>query len=525
LATRLLEHQGFLSTAVSSLSDARAALAVQSFDLVLSDLHLRDGTAAELTDSLKQNAHDTATILVGTSDNGATAALVDGVDDYLTRPFSSEQLAIAVTRALRRRSERMLAEGMSHTDLAEDVLDCLIRAGRFRDEETSEHVERVSRSCGLIARQLGWSATDCGTLRVASAMHDIGKVGVPDAVLRKPGKLTTRERASIERHAEIGYEILSGSGDPVLEMAATIALSHHERIDGTGYPKGLAGEEIPLAGRITAVADVFDALTHDRVYRTAETAEAALEIMSAGDGTQFDSSILAAFRTVLPEVAQVRELYPDVQGIDPEPRIDGATEPALRVMIIEDHGAVARGLALLLRREGMEVAGTAATLAEAEQLIEKRAADVAILDVNLGVETGFSLIPKARARGIKILLYTGGALPAPRSDAEKADGIASKAGGPAELINAVREVAAGRTPTDSRVLERSHTSLLTSREREIVGFLAQGVSGDDIADQLFLSSHTVRTHIRNAMAKTNAKTRAHLVAVATDAGEVTAASV
>jgi DNA-binding NarL/FixJ family response regulator len=173
----------------------------------------------------------------------------------------------------------------------------------------------------------------------------------------------------------------------------------------------------------------------------------------------------------------------------------------------------------------MEVAGTAASLAEAEQLIEKRAADVAILDVNLGGESGFALIPKARARGMKILLYTGGTLPAPMSDAEKADGIASKAGGPGELIKAVREVAAGRTPTDSRVLERSHEAMLTSREREIIGFLAKGVSGERIAEQLFLSAHTVRTHIRNAMAKTNAKTRAHLVAVATDAGEVTPASV
>ena len=101
-------------------------------------------------------------------------------------------------------------------------------------------------------------------------------------MLRKPGKLTSRERASIERHAEIGYEILSGSGDEVLEMAATIAISHHERMDGHGYPKGLAGDEIPLAGRITAVADVFDALTHDRVYRSAETAEAALSNHAGG---------------------------------------------------------------------------------------------------------------------------------------------------------------------------------------------------------------------------------------------------
>jgi putative two-component system response regulator len=522
LAVRLLERQGLVSTQASSLSAAWDAIAVQAFDLVVSDLRLPDGTGAELTDHLRQHAAETATILVDgeATDDHASAALTKGVDDYLSRPFSGEQLAIAVTRALRRRAERIAALGKTQTDLAEDVLDCLIRAGRFRDEETSEHVERVSRSCGLIARELGWSVVDCGTLRVASAMHDIGKVGVPDAVLRKPGKLTARERTSIERHAEIGYEILSGSGDEVLEMAAAIALSHHERIDGEGYPKGLAADDIPLAGRITAVADVFDALTHDRVYRSAQTAQAALEIMQTGDGTQFDSRILTAFREVLPDVEQVRELYPDLQGMEMDPQADGATEPPLRVLIIEDHGAVARGLALLLRREGMEVAGTAATLAEAEHLIDKRAADVAILDITLGSESGFDLIPLAHARGIKVLLYTGGTVPAPLSNTDKADGIASKAGGPAELIKAIREVAAGRSPTDSRVLERTHEVVLTPREREIIGFLAEGVSGERIAERLFLSAHTVRTHIRNAMAKTDAKTRAHLVALATGPGEM-----
>jgi putative two-component system response regulator len=523
LAMRLLERQGMAATGVSSLAAARAELAGQAFDLVLSDVRLGDGRGAELTDHSRQQAPETATILVGgkPADEVAASALADGVDDYLAKPFSGEQLAIAVTRAFRRRAERVASPEHSSAHIGEDVLDCLIRAGRFRDEETAEHVERVSRSCGLIARSLDWSAADCGTLRVASAMHDIGKVAVPDAVLRKPGKLTAEERGLIQRHAQIGYEILSGSGDPVLELAATIAASHHERVDGTGYPNGLADDEIPLAGRITAVADVFDALTHDRVYRTALTVEAALETMQAGDGTQFDSRILAAFGAVLPEVEQVGTLYPDSEQPEADAGADEATEHALRVLIIEDHGAVARGLALLLGRERMEVAGTAATVAEGERLIEKRAVDVAILDVNLHGQSGFGLIPKAHARGIRVLLYTGGTPPVPPSSEHKPDGVASKSGGPAELIKAVREVAAGRSPTDSRVVDQSSEGLLSPREREIVGLLARGVSGEEIAERLFLSPHTVRTHVRNAMAKANAHTRAHLVALAAEDGQIT----
>ena len=141
--------------------------------------------------------------------------------------------------------------------------------------------------------------------------------------------------------------------------------------------------------------------------------------------------------------------------------------------------------------------------------------------MNLHGESGFGLIPKARARGMRVLLYTGEALPSSLAHPDKGDGIASKAGGPAELIKAVREVAAGGSPTDSRVVLRPSEARLTGREREIIGFLAQGVSGEEIAERLFLSAHTVRTHVRNAMAKTQAKTRAHLVALAAEAGEAT----
>ena len=212
----------------------------------------------------------------------------------------------------------------------------LARAGRFRDEETAEHVERMSRSCSLIAAQLGWSPHGCSRLRTASALHDIGKIGIPDAVLLKPGPLTTAERAIVERHPEIGCEILAGSSDPVMQLAGSIALTHHERIDGTGYPAGLRGAEIPLPGRIAAVADVFDALTRDRIYRPALPLEEALSILRSGRGTQFDPNVLDAFEKVLPSVLEIGRRFPDSS-----PHLRGAS-----VAVIPS----APGRAVVLRR-------------------------------------------------------------------------------------------------------------------------------------------------------------------------------
>jgi HD-GYP domain-containing protein (c-di-GMP phosphodiesterase class II) len=191
------------------------------------------------------------------------------------------------------------------------MFDCLARAGRFRDEETAEHVERMSRTCALIARELGFAPRDCTNLMLASAMHDIGKIGVPDAVLLKPGPLNAEERALIERHPEIGHQILTGSRAPVMQLAATIALTHHERVDGCGYPRGLRGDRIPLPGRIAAVADVFDALTHDRVYRPALSIDGALSVLHEGRGPHFDARVIDALDAVLPKVVEIRRRYPN----------------------------------------------------------------------------------------------------------------------------------------------------------------------------------------------------------------------
>jgi putative two-component system response regulator len=187
----------------------------------------------------------------------------------------------------------------------EQTVERLAAAVALRDGETGAHTQRMSAICGVLAGAAGLPRERCEVIRIASAMHDIGKVATPDAILHKPGPLTAAERAEINRHAEIGHKILAGSGSELLEVAAEIALSHHERWDGDGYPRGVSGPRIPLAGRIAALADVYDALTSDRPYRDALPVADALDIMRAGRGTHFDPELLDRFVACIGEVLAV----------------------------------------------------------------------------------------------------------------------------------------------------------------------------------------------------------------------------
>jgi response regulator RpfG family c-di-GMP phosphodiesterase len=189
----------------------------------------------------------------------------------------------------------------------EETIMRLSMAVERRDQETGDHIERMGRYCSLLASKIGWSDQKCELLRIAAPLHDVGKIAIPDAILLKPGALTPEERVEIERHAEIGHEILAGSDSPLLDLAARIALSHHEHWDGNGYPNGLVGEEIPIEGRMAAIADVFDALTSDRVYRPAMTVERALAIMSEGRGQHFDPTLLDTFFDSIVEVLMIRD--------------------------------------------------------------------------------------------------------------------------------------------------------------------------------------------------------------------------
>jgi hypothetical protein len=208
----------------------------------------------------------------------------------------------------------------------------LSMAVEFRDEDTGAHIERIGRFATLLAERIGLDGELCERLGYAAPLHDVGKVAIPDAILLKPGPLTAQERAIVETHAEEGHRLLRGSSSSILDMAATIALSHHEKWDGSGYPRGLAGEQIPIEGRIVAVADVFDALTSDRVYRTAYSVEQAVGLMREQRGRHFDPALLDTFLDVLSSSG------PDARAqltADPGALLEGVLETYL--------GALARG--------------------------------------------------------------------------------------------------------------------------------------------------------------------------------------
>jgi putative two-component system response regulator len=182
----------------------------------------------------------------------------------------------------------------------------------YRDEVTPGHIDRMSRYAALLSRRLG---LDSESIRLASPMHDVGKVAIPDGILLKAETLTPAERSEMERHTEIGREILSGSGSALIELGATIAWTHHERFDGTGYPRGLEGDEIPIEGQVAALADVFDSLTCERPYRAALSLEDAVEAMRAERGRHFAPHLLDLFLDPIDELMSINRLHREPAGL------------------------------------------------------------------------------------------------------------------------------------------------------------------------------------------------------------------
>jgi putative two-component system response regulator len=251
-------------------------------------------------------------------------ALEAGTNDFLTKPLDRTEfmarmrnlLALAKSRhQLADRAEWLREEVANATSavVAREIetIVRLTRAAEFRDDVTGMHVIRVGKMCESVARKLGMHEEDCKIMLLAAPMHDIGKVATPDGVLLKPGPLTPEEFEIMKQHTTAGYEILKDSDSPMLRCAAEIALTHHERYDGSGYPRGIVGDAIPLSGRLCSIVDVFDALTSERPYKHAWSVEEALAELDAKSGTQFDPELLRTFQQHIAEIVAIKTKFSD----------------------------------------------------------------------------------------------------------------------------------------------------------------------------------------------------------------------
>jgi putative two-component system response regulator len=309
LLVNLLELEGYGVADFGSAAEARAALQAQTFTLAICDLQLPGEAHGNLADDIRADHPDTALLIVSGNADRATADrfTAAGTYGYLIKPFAIDQFLITVANALRRHEleheratyERGLEEIVSvrTAELRRSRVETVRRlaaAVESRDGETGLHSERTGQFGWVIARGLGLEAEFCELIRVALPLHDIGKIAVPDSILHKPGPLSPSERRTMETHTTVGHDLLAGSGEQLLELAALIAWTHHERVDGGGYPRGLEGRAIPVPGRIGAVADCLDALTTDRPYRAARPLEQALAILAEARGTQLDGDMVEA---------------------------------------------------------------------------------------------------------------------------------------------------------------------------------------------------------------------------------------
>jgi len=239
---------------------------------------------------------------------------VGGVD-YITKPISPSILEARVETHLALHNQRLDLENeviirtKELQDTRIEVINRLGLAAEFKDNETGLHVIRMSRYSEILARAIGMSSEQVAEILHAAPMHDIGKIGIPDHILLKPGKLDNEEWCEMQKHPEMGAKIIGPHEPGLLETARTVALTHHENWDGSGYPNGLSGNDIPLVGRIVAIADVFDALTTERPYKKAWPVEKAVTFLKEQSGIHFDSKLVEAFISELPEILKVRDRY------------------------------------------------------------------------------------------------------------------------------------------------------------------------------------------------------------------------
>lgn len=318
LLKRILQKAGFINLySTENPFEIRKLLDEVSPDIILLDLHMPGMDGIEAVKLIRQyNGADTyLPVLMLTADNTSKAkreGLQAGVNDFLTKPYDRTEVVLRIHNLLRTRFlHKQLQE---HNDLLEhrvqertaqlqhaqqETIQLLARASEYRDDNTGTHTLRVGKLAALVADRMGFPAKDAERIGMAATLHDIGKIGIPDHILLKPGRFTNEEFEQMKLHTTIGANILQNSSFDVLKLAETISRSHHERWDGTGYPEGLRGEEIPIEARIVALADFYDAVTHERPYKKAWTQAEAIAEIKRQRGAHFDPRVTDLFLQIV----------------------------------------------------------------------------------------------------------------------------------------------------------------------------------------------------------------------------------
>jgi putative two-component system response regulator len=291
---------------VFACSGADALVAVHKHKpvLILLDIQMPGLSGYDVCRALKADVHSEAIPVIfvtSMSDTGNEAeGFALGAVDYIVKPVYP---AIVLARV---RAQLSLVRASQLEQSWRDAISMLGEAAHFNDSDTGVHIWRMAAYAAALARASGWSADDCRMLELAAPMHDTGKLGVPQAILQKPGPLNAEEWQVMQTHPQVGHDILARSASAVFQLAAQIALQHHEKWDGSGYPQGLQGPGISAAARIVALADVFDALTMQRPYKAAWPLEQVAATIAAGRGLHFDPELTDLFLAMLPEILRIR---------------------------------------------------------------------------------------------------------------------------------------------------------------------------------------------------------------------------